>query len=99
MNKEKEIIYLSDEELEDFDFTGGSQWELKDEIYDFVEEIRTDQYSDGPSWDIVVKRLSDGKYFKWNCWDAGSHNGYMMEDGNNYMIEVFPKDTITTTYE
>ena len=56
MNKEREIIYLTEEELEDFDFTGGSQWELNGEVYDFVEEIRTDKYSDGPSWDIVVKR-------------------------------------------
>jgi hypothetical protein len=99
LERSREVIHLTEEELEDFDFSGGSVWELRDEIYDFVEEIRTDQYSDGPSWDIVVKRQSDGKYFKWNCWDAGSHNGYMMEGGDNYMEEVFPKDTIKITYE
>ena len=96
---EREKIKLTEEELLDFDFTGGSKWELRGEIYDFVEEIRTDKYSDGPSWDIVVKRKSDDKYFKWNCWDAGSHNGYMMESGDNYMEEVFPKIITKTTYE
>jgi hypothetical protein len=87
---EKERIYLTEEELEDFDFTGGNKWELRGEVYNFVEEIRTDERSDGPSWDIVVKRKSDGKYFKWNCWDAGDYNGYMMESGDDYMEEVSP---------
>jgi hypothetical protein len=96
---EKERIYLTEEELEDFDFTGGSKWELGGEVYNFVEEIRTDECSDGPSWDIVVKRKSDGKYFKWNCWDAGDHNGYLMESGDNYMEEVSPKTITKTIYE
>jgi hypothetical protein len=96
---EKETIYLTEEELEDFDFTGGSKWELRGEVYDFIEEIRTDKYSDGPSWDVVVKRQSDGKYFKWNCWDAGDYNGYMMESGDNYMEEVSPKTITKTIYE
>jgi hypothetical protein len=95
----KEKIKLSEEELEDFDFTGGSVWELRDETYNFVEKIRTDQYSDGPSWDIVVKRKSDGKLFKWNCWDAGDHNGYIMQGGDNYMEEVFPETITKTIYK
>jgi len=95
----KEKINLTEEELENFDFTGGRTWNLRGETYDFIEEIRTDKYSDGPSWDIVVKRKSDGKYFKWNCWDAGDHNGYMMESGDNYMEEVFPKIITKATYE
>ena len=37
----KEKIVLTEQELEDFDFTGGSQWTLRDEIYDFIEKIRT----------------------------------------------------------
>jgi len=95
----KEKIKLSEEELEDFDFTGGSVWELRDETYNFVEKIRTDQHSDGPSWDIVVKRKSDGKLFKWNCWDAGDHNGYIMQGGDNYMEEVFPETITKTIYK
>lgn len=99
MGEQKEKITLTEEELENFDFTGGTLWELRGEKYHFIEEIRTDQYSDGPSWDIVVKRESDGKFFKWNCWDAGSHNGYMMESGDNYMEEVFVKTKTITSYE
>lgn len=95
----REIIELTETELEDFDFTGGTVWELRGEVYDFVEKIRTDQYSDGPSWDIVVKRKSDNKFFKWNCWDAGDHNGYKMESGDNYMEEVFQKIITKTNYE
>jgi hypothetical protein len=94
---EKEKIYLTTEELEDFDFTGGSQWKLRNEIYKFVEEIRTDKYSDGPSWDIVVQRKSDKKYFKWNCWNPCER--YYMESGDNYMEEVFPEKTVITKWK
>jgi len=95
----REIIRLTEEELEDFDFTGGSTWNLRDETYNYVDTIRTDKYSDGPSWDTVVQRKSDGKFFLWNCWDAGTHNGYMMESGDNYMEEVFPKTITKTIYK
>jgi hypothetical protein len=99
----REKIYLTEEELEDFEFATsgheGDQWELRGEIYDYVETVRTDQFSDGPSWDIVVKRQSDSKFFKWNCWDAGEHNGYMMESGDNYIEEVFPEIVTKTTYK
>ena len=98
---EREKINLTEEELEDFDFTGGykgTTWELRDEIYDYVKTIRTDQYSDGESWDIVVKRQNDGKFFKWNCWEGG-RNGYQMSSGDNYMKEVFPKTITKIIYE
>jgi hypothetical protein len=95
----REKITLTKEELEDFDFTGGSDWELRNEIYLHVDTIRTDQYSDGPSWDTVVQRQSDDLFFKWHCWDGGYHNGYMMENGENYMEQVFPKTISKTTYE
>lgn len=99
---ERERIYLTEEELEDFDFTGGykgTTWELRNEVYEYVETIRTDQFSDGPSWDIIVKRKSDDKYFKWNCWDGGDYNGYLMEGGDNYMKEVIPKTVTKIEYE
>ena len=97
----REKIKLTPEELENFEFatTGyeGDKWQLRGETYSYVDTIRTDEMSDGPSWDVVVKRESDGKYFKWNCWDAGDYNGYMMESGDNYMEQVFPK--LKTIYE
>jgi len=95
----KERIHLTEEELEYFDFTGGTQWVLRNEVYLVVEVIRTDEKSDGPSWDIVAQRQSDKKYFKWNCWDAGYNNGYMMEFGDNYMEEVFPEVITKTIYK
>lgn len=97
MNPEKERLYLTEEEMVDFDFTGGSRWELRQEVYTFEAEIRTDQYSDGPSWDTVVKRQSDGKLFKWGCWDSGRE--YYMQHGDNYLEEVTPKKVTTTQYE
>ena len=93
----REKIKLTTAELEDFDFTGGEEWQLRGETYKFVETIRTDEFSDGPSWDTVVRRESDGKFFKWNCWDAG--RTYEMESGNNYMEEVFQKTITKVIYE
>jgi hypothetical protein len=89
----REVIKLTDEEMEDFDFTGGRQWELRGETYKFITEIRTDAMSDGPSWDIVVQRESDNKYFKWNVWEHPRE--YYMESGDNYMTEAFQEKTIT----
>jgi hypothetical protein len=95
---EKEKIYLTEEELNDFGFTRTfGEWLLRGEKYTYEDEIRTDQYSDGESWDTVVKRESDGKFFKWGCWDAGSE--FVMEHGDNCMVEVFPKTITTVIYE
>lgn len=93
----KEKIYLTEEELEDFDITGCDEWELRSETYVYVDTTRTDTTSDGPSWDTIVKRQSDGKFFKWNCWDTGHQ--FCMEHGNNYMEETFPKQVTITIYE
>lgn len=94
-------IKLSEEELEEFDFTGGyegTEWHLQGETYKYVETIRTDEMSDGPSWDIIVQRVSDDKYFKWNCWERSSE--YVMSDGQEYQIkEVFPKTISKVIYE
>ena len=93
-----ELIILTDLELEDFDITDTTSWELRGETYVHKAEQRTDKYSDGESWDTVVQRISDLKYFKWNVWDSGVQNGYLMSDGDNTMEEVFPVHTMTTTY-
>lgn len=73
----------------------------KEKIYlteEEFDEVRTDKYSDGSSWDIVVKRESDGKFFKWNCW-AGKNYSYRMQGGNNYMTEVFPESITKIIYK
>lgn len=89
MEKEREVVKLTNEELKYFDFTSGDEWELRQEKYEYVKTIRTDHLSDGESWDTIVKRESDGKFFKWGCWDSGED--YVMEHGDNCMIEVFPE--------
>jgi len=94
----REKIKLTDEELEDFDFTSTyGSWKLRGEEYTFIEEIRTDEFSDGPSWDTIVQRKSDNKFFKWNCWD--SDNAYYMEDDDNSMEEVFQEIITKTIYK
>lgn len=97
---EKEKVYLTEEELEDFDFTGRhGTWKLRGETYTYVDDIDTSRYSDGESWDTLVKRESDGKFFKWNCWDGGYSNGYIMQHGDNYMVEAIPTKIITTKWD
>lgn len=99
----REKIKLTEEDFEWFDMTASgvnSEWEINGEIYKWVDEIRTDKFSDGPSWDTIVQRESDGKYFMWHVWDAGYHNGYIMSQGDEYQIqEVFQKVIKTTIYE
>lgn len=100
MNKEKEIIECSSEELRDLwngVYYKGNKYEFKGDIYEQVDKIDTSRYSDGPSWDYIVKRKSDGKFFKFNVWDAGDHNGYIFED--EYLEEVHQSQKSINHYE
>ena len=95
---EKEKIDLTLDELMEL-WNGvyhmGNTHELKGETYKQVKQINTSDMSDGPSWDYILERESDGKFFKFNIWDAGTHNGYIFED--RYIIEV--KATTEVTYK
>lgn len=98
----REKIFLTNEELICFDISGNNKcWKLRDETYNFVDIERTDEYTNGPSWNVIVIRESDNKYFKWNCWDTSTNYGigFLMEFGDNFMVEVFPKTITTVTYE
>lgn len=91
----KEKINLTENQLRDLwngVYYKGRPYELKGEIYEQVDTVNTSDYSDGPSWDYIIQRKSDNKFFKFNVWDAGDHNGYIF--GDKYIKEVFPK-TIT----
>lgn len=96
-NVVREIIHLSDNDLCDFDITGGSIWHLKDEVYKLIKTIRTDRSSGEDSWDTIVQRESDNKFFKWNCWET--RNDYIMDYGRNNMTEVFEKTISKKIYE
>jgi len=98
--REREIITLTDEEFEDFDFIGGyirTEWEIQNEIYKYVDEINTAAHSDGDSWNIVVQRDSDKKFFVWGCWNS-SESRYKMSP-EKVIKQVFPKETIFISYE
>lgn len=91
-------IDLTSEELMDLwngVYHKGNKHELKGETYQQVTRVNMSEFSDGPSWDYIIQRQSDDKFFKFNIWDAGEHNGYVFED--EYIIEVFEKRT--TIYE
>lgn len=70
---------------------------FKDSTYDFNGEnykhimvVNTSDKSDGPSWDYIIKRESDDKFFKFNVWEAS--NGYIFV--NEFLIEVFEEKTV-----
>jgi hypothetical protein len=71
----------------------GSSYTIDGETYTHIDKINTSDYSDGPSWDYIVQRKSDGLYFKFNVWDAGYHNGYLCKDKG--LKQVFQVTKIT----
>ena len=96
MGKKKEKIESTQEELLVFWnelYFEGSSATLDGESYKHIKKINTSDQSDGPSWDYIVQRKSDGKFFKFNVWDAGTRNGYLIQ--SPYLIEVFEKTEIT----
>jgi hypothetical protein len=96
MKKEREKIKSTETELKEFWndlYYEGSIAILNGESYKHIKKINTSDKSDGPSWDYIVQRESDGKLFKFNVWDAGEYNGYLIQD--EYLIEVFEKPEIT----
>lgn len=96
MSKEREKIELTQDQLMELwngVYHKSNEYELKGEMYRQVLKINTSDMSDGPSWDYIIKRKSDDKFFKFNIWDAGEYNGYIFED--EYIIEVFEKQTVT----
>lgn len=78
----------------------GSTYELNGDTFTHIKKINTSEYSDGESWDYILQRGSDGKMFRLPVWDAGEHNGYIFNDGNeNTLEEVFPRVGIDVDYE
>jgi hypothetical protein len=93
----RDRVNLTEEEMYDFDFSGGLTWHLRGEEYTYLETVRTDQFSDGESWDTIVQRKSDDKYFKWGYWEGG-YDGPQMENGENAIIEVFLEQVVKNIY-
>ncbi len=92
----REKIELTQEELHDLwngVYYKTNEYDLKGEIYKQVDKINTSDMSDGPSWDYIIQRKSDNKFFMFHIWEAGEHNGYIFE--GEHIIEVFEKQTVT----
>jgi hypothetical protein len=75
-------------ELWDGLYYEGTSHVIDNESYTHIDKVNTSDSSDGDSWDYIVQRKSDSKFFKFNIWDSGN-NGYVFED--EYLEEVFPK--------
>jgi hypothetical protein len=100
MNKEREIVESTQEELLDLwnkIYWKGYSGELYSETYTHVDKIDTSRTSDGRSWDYILQRKSDGKYFKFNVWNAGEYNGYVIEE--EFLEEVFPVEENKVVYK
>jgi hypothetical protein len=78
----------------------GSSVEINNETYVHVEEINTSYKSDGASWDYIVQRKSDKKYFKFNVWELDDYRCvYEFSHNNNSLTEVFQKGINKNIYE
>lgn len=69
---------------------------INNETYTRVEKINTSEFSDGESWDYIVQRKSDNKYFNFNVWHT--FHGHVFSDENT-LTEVFPQTIVKTIYK
>jgi hypothetical protein len=96
-NKDREKIDLTHDELMELwegVYWVGRKYELKGEKYEQVDKVNTSEFSDGESFDYIIKRESDGKFFKFNVWET-PREGYVFCD--KFLIEV--KQVTKIAYE
>ena len=93
--KKREFIKVTGDEFGDF--TGFGPWEINGEVFEKIAETNTSHLSDGESWEVIIQRQSDKKFFKFDWWDAGRE--FVFCDGSDGIEEVFPKIITTTIYE
>ena len=70
-----------------FDFTSNEDFELKGEIYEFVEDYPS-RLSDGEDHNYVFKRKSDDKLFRYFWWYHHSSGDYVFEEREMVEVEV-----------
>ena len=91
----REIIELTELEREQIDFTSEEGWELDNgETFDYVTTLENNK-CDGQGNNVIVKRTSDGKHFKY-FWMLTFSQNYHFSDR---MTEVFPEIITTTIYK
>lgn len=91
--KREKIKIPEDSENFEFDFICRGTFELKGQMYDFIEDYQSRQ-SDGEDHNFVFKRRSDGKLFKYFWWYHHSSGDYIFEERE--MIEV--EEVVITGY-
>ena len=76
----------------------GSSYEFNNDTFTQVDKISTSEYTDGESWDYIVQRGSDKKFFIFHIWEDS--NGYIFngDGGENALLEVFPETVTVTKY-
>jgi len=98
MTDVREFIEVTQSEFDeqnpehDFTCTSGT-WVINDEKYTFVEQIYANWRCEGICWDTIVKRESDGKFFKFDVWDTSRE--YIFGEWDKGLTEVFQKTKIT----
>lgn len=101
MSLEREIVQFEDEETIS-DFWNDLYWENSTAMYNGQQYTHITKVHrrdcDGECADWILKRESDGKYFKLEWWEGGS-DGYEFASGDNQLVEVFPRQIITVKYE
>lgn len=100
MKTKREIIELSYDRIQEFWddlYFQNSTAELNGDTYTHIEKINQSEFSDGESWDFIIKRNSDGKFFKLHTWE--SSHGMVFSNDKNTIEEVFPKTVTVTKYE
>lgn len=75
------------------DFTNKGPWEIKGETYVFIDDYPT-RDCDGECHNVIIKRESDQKYFKFT-WQYYRDNYYYEDE----FVEVFPETVTKTTYK
>lgn len=70
------------------------------EEYDLIKSEITGTFKYGNENEAIVKRVSDGKFFKTSYRDSCEDTcGFKDLNSNGEFFEVFPKEVTTTIYE
>lgn len=92
--EERDDYYIYDEEIDDYSQVKNGEWDNFELI-----DSELDYYDLEDSYDIInhiIKRLSDGKYFKF--YSKYNHQEYTTIP-NQEVYEVFPKEKTIIIYE
>ena len=85
----REIVELKESDL--VNFIGNGPWVFGGETYNFIEDVINDYKFDFETWEVIVMRSSDSKYFKFNLSKLDLDKSYYYNKNKTYIKEVFKK--------